>query len=219
MSVSDFYDELASEYDLIYYDWDAAVEQQGRALDRLIGSRLVDARSVLDCSCGIGTQALGLASLGYRVHGTDISESSVDRARREADRLGLDISLAVSDFRDLGHVRGTFDVVISCDNALPHLLTDDDIEQAFRAMWTKLRPGGLLLITVRDYDKELVERPATALPRIHPGPAASGPGSPRPAIERRTPPPPRSSARRTPPRPGSTAAPAWAWRSPSAWSS
>ena len=29
----------------------------------------------------------------------------------------------------------------------------------------------------------------------------------------------RSSARRTPPRPGSTAAPAWAWRSPSAWSS
>lgn len=170
MSVSDFYDELAPEYHLIYYDWSATVEQQGRAVDRLIGSRLVDARSVLDCSCGIGTQALGLASLGYRVHGTDISESSVDRARREAVRLGLDISLAVGDFRDLGHVRGTFDVVISCDNALPHLLTDDDITHAFRAMWTKLRPGGLMLITVRDYDKELVERPATAMPRIHPGP-------------------------------------------------
>jgi SAM-dependent methyltransferase len=170
VSVSDFYDELAPEYHLIYDDWNATVKQQGRALDRLIRSRLVNARSVLDCSCGIGTQALGLASLGYRVHGTDASERSVDRARQEAVRLGLNISLAVSDFRDLGQVRGTFDVVISCDNALPHLLTDDDIAQAFRAMWTKLRPGGLMLITVRDYDKALVERPATAIPRIHPGP-------------------------------------------------
>lgn len=170
MSVSDFYDELAPEYHLIYDDWNATVEQQGRALDRLIRSRLADARSVLDCSCGIGTQALGLASLGYRVHGTDISERALGRARLEAARLGLDISFAVSDLRDLGKLRGTFDVVISCDNALPHLLTDDDIAQAFRAMWTKLRSGGLLLITVRDYDNSLVERPATAMPRIHPGP-------------------------------------------------
>ena len=170
MSVGDFYDELAQDYHLVYHDWYAAIKRQGAALDRLIRSRLTNAHDVLDCSCGIGTQTLGLASLGYRVKGTDISERSLELAHIEAVRLGLEISFAQCDFRDLGEVDGTFDVVISCDNAIPHLLSEDDVARAFRAMRTKLRPGGLLIITVRDYDKELVERPATTTPQINSGP-------------------------------------------------
>jgi glycine/sarcosine N-methyltransferase len=170
MGIVDFYDELAPDYHLIYQDWNAAVEHQGVALDRLIRSRLPDARSVLDCSCGIGTQALGLAGHGYKVHGTDVSEGALDRARVEAIRRGLDIAFTAWDIRDLERFSGTYDVVISCDNALPHLLTDLDIAQAFRAICAKLRPGGLVVITVRDYDKMLVERPVTAPTRINPGP-------------------------------------------------
>ena len=170
MSVRDFYDGLASEYHLVYQDWYAAVERQGAAMDRLIRGVHKNPVDVLDCSCGIGTQAIGLARLGYRVQGTDISERSLERARVEAARLGVDIAFAACDFRDLKPVKGAFDVVISCDNALPHLLTDEDLLRAFRAMRSKLRPGGLLLISVRDYDKELVDRPATATPQINPGP-------------------------------------------------
>lgn len=170
MSVVDFYDELAPEYHLIYEDWDKAVEHQGDALDRLIRSRLANARSVLDCSCGIGTQALGLAGHGYRVDGTDISERALERARLEATRRALDIAFTACDVRDLETLQGTYDVVTSCDNALPHLQTDHDVGQALRAMRSRLRPGGLLVITVRDYDKELVERLATTAPRIDPGP-------------------------------------------------
>ena len=170
MSVGDFYDGFATDYHLVYEDWNAAVERQGAALDRLIRAIHKNPIDVLDCSCGIGTQAIGLARLGYRVQGTDISERSLERARIEAARRGVDISFAVCDFRDLKPVEGVFDVVISCDNAVPHLLSDDDLAQAFRAMRSKLRPGGLLLITVRDYDQALVDRPATAPPQIHPGP-------------------------------------------------
>jgi glycine/sarcosine N-methyltransferase len=170
MSVVDFYDELAPEFHLIYEDWNTAVEHQGVALDRLIRSQLPDAQSVLDCSCGVGTQALGLAGHGYKVHGTDVSERALDRARVEAIRRGLDIAFTACDIRDLEGLPGTYDVVISCDNALPHLLTEDDVAQAFRAMCSKLRPEGLAVITVRDYDKALVERPVTAVPRINPGP-------------------------------------------------
>ena len=170
MPVRDFYDWFASDYHLVYEDWNAAVERQGAALDRLIRAIHKNPVDVLDCSCGIGTQAIGLARLGYRVQGTDISERSLERARLEAARRGVDISFAVCDFRDLKSVEGVFDVVISCDNAVPHLLSDDDLAQAFRAMRSKLRPGGLLLITVRDYDQALVDRPATAPPQIHPGP-------------------------------------------------
>ena len=170
MSVRDFYDGFTEDYHLVYEDWNAAVDRQGAALDRLIRAIHKNPVDVLDCSCGIGTQAIGLARLGYRVQGMDISERSPARARVEAARLGVDISFAACDFRDLKPVQGTFDVVISCDNAIPHLLTDDDLSHAFRAMRSKLRPGGLLLISVRDYDKALVDRPATAPPQIHPGP-------------------------------------------------
>src|SRR4051812_6289415 len=57
-----FYDGFADDYHLAYGgEWDAASERQGASLDRLIRDALPDARAILDCSCGIGTQALGLA--------------------------------------------------------------------------------------------------------------------------------------------------------------
>ena len=171
MSVIDFYDGLAADYHLVYADrWDEAVESQGAALDRVIRAARPDARDVLDCSCGIGTQAIGLARRGYRVHGTDLSERSIARARVEAARLGAEVSLGVADFRDLGSVPGEFDVVLSGDNALPHLLDDADLTQALHAMGAKLRSNGLLVVTIRDYDKALVDRPATAPPLLVAGP-------------------------------------------------
>ena len=172
MSVTGFYDALAEDYDLVYGgNWDRAVSHQGETFDRLIQASLgPGARDVLDCSCGIGTQALGLAMRGHRVCGTDISESSVARARREASRLGVDATFAVADFKDLARVSGTFDVVISCDNAIPHLLTDTEIRQALGSMHAKLRPDGLLVVSIRDYDRMLAERPATALPTFIAGP-------------------------------------------------
>ncbi len=45
-------------------------------------------------------------------------------------------------------------MVLACDNAVPHLLTDEDILTAFQALYTCVRPGGGCLITVRDYDRE-----------------------------------------------------------------
>jgi hypothetical protein len=73
-SVRDFYDGLAAEYHLVYGDhWDDAVARQGEVLDALIRDVHGDTADVLDCSCGIGTQAIGVALRGHRVHGADIS--------------------------------------------------------------------------------------------------------------------------------------------------
>lgn len=167
-SVREFYDGLAAEYHLVYGDrWDDAVQRQGAALDRLIRDLHPEAADVLDCACGIGTQAIGLAGHGYRVLGTDISERSLDRARVEAARLGAGVSFAIADFRDLAAVSGTFDVVISCDNALPHLLDEAEIASALEAMKSRLRTGGLAIISIRDYDSE---RPAAPPPYVVAGP-------------------------------------------------
>jgi glycine/sarcosine N-methyltransferase len=166
-SVTGFYDGLAEEYHLLFADWDASVRRQGQILDTLIAGQLgPPPRRVLDCSCGIGTQAIGLAGRGYQVHGTDISPAAVERARREAARLGVEITAEVADLRALESVVGTYDVVLSCDNALPHLLTDDDLHRTAVGMWSKLRPGGLLVVSIRDYDDLIAQKPRADLPRV-----------------------------------------------------
>ncbi len=171
-SVAAFYDHLAGEYHLLFADWDRAVRRQGEILDRLIAARLgPPPRRVLDCSCGIGTQAIGLAERGYAVHGTDLSADAVERAAREAARLGVTLTTGVADLRHLEQVGGTYDVVLTCDNALPHLLTDDDLRQAARGMLEKLHPGGLLVASIRDYDRLLAERPRADTPRVFDAPA------------------------------------------------
>lgn len=170
-SVTDFYDALADDYHLVYADrWESALRHQGEALDAIIRSRHTAARSVLDCSCGVGTQAVGLALRSYQVTGTDISARSLRRAADTARALGAALQTAAADFRDLSGVADDFDVVISCDNAIPHLLNDADIDRALSEMYSKLRRGGLLLVSTRDYDRALTERPRTAPPLDIAGP-------------------------------------------------
>jgi SAM-dependent methyltransferase len=170
-TVVGFYDGFAADYHLAYGgNWDAAVDRQGAALDTLIRRELPDASEVLDCSCGIGTQAIGLARRGYRVRGTDASGGAIERARAEAARMGVTIDFSVADFRDLSSVAGAFDAVICCDNAIPHLVDEDDVPKALGEMRAKLRPGGLLVITMRDFDEALRERPPMAPPLHVAGP-------------------------------------------------
>jgi SAM-dependent methyltransferase len=123
---------------------------------------------VLDCSCGIGTQAIGLALQGHQVHATDLSEVSADCARREATKLGVAMTFGVADFRNLSAaVSDIFDVVITCDNSIAHCLDDDDLAAALASMKTRLKPGGLLLVSIRDYDALIAEKPIFNSERVH----------------------------------------------------
>jgi len=168
-----FYDALASDYDLIFADWQAAVRRQAEILDRIIRGHYLAAwpLSVLDCTCGIGMQAIGLALRGYRVHATDVSAAAVGRAQREAAAAGASLTFGIADVRSLAEqITGHFDVVLSCDNALPHLLSDGELRLALRNLWGKLVPGGLLLVSIRDYDALLEQKPQTESPRVFDGP-------------------------------------------------
>lgn len=167
--VASFYDSLSADYHLIFADWKKSIAYQGETLDKLIKSQTVkaDNLSLLDCSCGIGTQAIGLALKGYNVHATDISSASVQRAQIEAKDFNVSIKFGIADFRFLNkQVDGRFDVVLSCDNSLPHLLTEEYLTMAINNMKEKLRSDGLLLISIRDYDAILLERPVGDLPRV-----------------------------------------------------
>ena len=159
----EFYDDLAATYDQIYPDWEASVTRQAAALDTLIRSRLGHGPiRCLDCACGIGTQLIGLAMLGYDMAGTDLSSAATTRARHECSVRGLTADVRVADMRELPHGDCSFDAVVCADNSLPHLLTEADVRQALGEMRRVSRPGAVIVITTRDYDRVLPERPTTA---------------------------------------------------------
>lgn len=148
----DFYDGLAPYYHLIFDDWDESMRRQGAQLDAIIRAEWgPSVHTILDAAAGVGTQALPLARLGYDVTASDRSAAAIERCGREAARRGLRLRTATADLRSLSSTHDRFDLVLACDNALPHLLSDEEILLAFAQCFRCTAPGGGCLISVRDY--------------------------------------------------------------------
>lgn len=160
-----FYDGLAEMYHTLYHDWERAVTEQAQTLIRLLGSPPPGA-ALADTACGIGTQLIGLSAAGYRMFGTDISPTAIDRARRECVARGLLAELQVADMSSLPWADASMDGAVCADNSIPHLLSDDQVTMAFAELNRVLRPGARAVVTTRDYDTILQTRPQSTLPQV-----------------------------------------------------
>src|SRR5215469_520546 len=167
-TTAQFYDALAEHYHLIFEDWDKSIERQRGILDPILREAAGrDSLKILDCACGIGTQAIGVAQSGHRVAACDVSTAAVARARREASLRSVDIEFRVADMCSLACIESTdFDVVAAMDNALPHL-SADELARAARVLHLRLRPGGVLIASLRDYDRLILEKPAIQPPAFY----------------------------------------------------
>jgi len=154
--IQNFYDEIAPFYHLIHGDWNSSIPRQAAALDGIIKEFWsTGVKTIVDVACGIGTQTIGLAQLGYELTASDLSPSAVERARREAAARNMAVEFSVADMREASsHHQKQFDLVIACDNSVPHLLTDEELLRCFQEFYKCVRPGGGCLISVRDYEKE-----------------------------------------------------------------
>jgi SAM-dependent methyltransferase len=156
-----FYDQLAPYYHLLYGDWGSSIAKQGKALASLLGAAGVSpGEPILDAACGVGTQTLGLIEQGYQVTASDISPGAIDRLRCELSSRDMHAVLRIDDLRTLGGTpSGAMAAVLACDNSIPHLLSDAEILQAFVSCYRCLRPGGVVVLSVRDY---------ASIPRVNP---------------------------------------------------
>ena len=164
-----FYDRLAPQYDSLFLDWEAATREQAEILQKLFDRNGFDHTArILDCACGIGTQAVGLAALGYSVTASDLSRGALAEAEERARKNGAAIRFKQADFRALSEVFAEqFDIVIAMDNALPHMLTKEALEEAVGSIIGRVRSGGIFLASIRDYDSLLLSRPPYSPPYIH----------------------------------------------------
>ena len=164
-----FYDNMATQYDKLFLDWESTTREQADILDRIFQEYGFDrTASVLDCACGIGTQAIGLAALNYSITASDISDGELAEARERARKNKVEIRFEHADFCALSKsFSEQFDIVIAMDNALPHMLTEEDLEAAVRSIVGQIRPGGIFVASIRDYDSLLERKPPYSPPYIH----------------------------------------------------
>ena len=164
-----FYDNLASQYDKLFLDWQATTQEQAHILDRIFTANSFDKNAnILDCACGIGTQTIGLAAIGYNVTGSDISDGEIAEAKERAKKNNVSVSFEHANFCALSDTFSErFDIVIAMDNALPHMLTSNDLESAIKSIVNQIKDGGMFVASIRDYDTLLMDKPPYSPPYIH----------------------------------------------------
>lgn len=103
------------------------------------------ANSVLDLTCGTGSQVFWLLKRGYQVTGSDISEGMLKIAERKAKSNKIKIKFLRGDMRSTNV--GKFDAVITIFNAIGHL-TKADFEKTMRNVYRNLNEGGIYIFDI-----------------------------------------------------------------------
>ncbi len=158
------YDELSNDYDR-FVNWPSRLALELPFLQAQLAQHR--AHRVLDSACGTGQHAIALAGLGFEVVGTDASAAMIDVARTNAAGHPH-LRFAVAAF---GHtqsvVGGGFDALLCLGNSLPHLLTPESLTEALADMAACLRPGGLLMIQNRNFDRVVTRKERWMEPQTH----------------------------------------------------
>ncbi len=158
------YDALAADYDR-FVNWEGRLAHELPFFERIFADYGV--RRVLDAACGTGQHAIALAQRGYEVTAADLSAAMIEQARRNAVQAGAEVDLVVRGLGELASLGRTFDAAICLGNSLPHLLTADAVSGALRDFGAVLRPGGLLVIQNRNFDKVWAEGRRFMGPQSH----------------------------------------------------
>ncbi len=108
-------------------------------------------RAVLDVACGTFALDLRLVKRGVHVTGRDLSGDMLAAARRNLQAAGMDADLAKADMRHLDLGR-TFDAILCLGTAFNYLAASADARAAFSRFRTHLRPGGLLVLDIANFD-------------------------------------------------------------------
>ena len=140
------------------YDWlvpDALLTPQGSA--DAFKPLLEPGTRVLDCAAGTGTLAVGLALAGFDVTASDASPQMMERTLALAHAHGVDVRAEVRLWADLHG--GPYDAVLCVGNSLTHAQGRRGRRAALTGMKRVLRPGGLLVLTSRNWE-QVRARPA-----------------------------------------------------------
>jgi len=154
-----FYTSISKFYSEIFPDQPTQLQFVKNRVGELAGKR------ILDIGCATGELAFQLSETGAKVTGIDLNEDLLNRAKvskfhtnstfQKGNMLELE-----NDFKpDL------FDVVLCFGNTLVQLESAEQIRQMFQGIFYVLKPGGIFLLQILNYDY-ILKNQITDLPDI-----------------------------------------------------
>lgn len=102
-------------------------------------------KTVLDLTCGTGSQVFFLAKQGYKVVGADFSPALLKIARNKAKKEKVNLRFIDGDIRQIRV--GKFDAVITIFNAIGHL-TKLGFEKAIKNIHKNLKDDGIYVFDI-----------------------------------------------------------------------
>ena len=127
--------------DLPVIPWDIGAAQpvviEAEAAGRFSGT-------VVDVGCGLGENAIYLASRGHQVTGIDLAPTAIDQARRQARQRGVAVEFVVADATTLAGFDDRFDSVL--DGACYHCLPEEARHAYAAALHRATRPDARLTL-------------------------------------------------------------------------
>lgn len=134
------YNKEAETYDIFN-------EESSKAINYFLETVLkkYKVQTVLDLTCGTGSQPLCFAKRGFDVVGSDINAKMLKIARAKAKQENLDIKFIKGDMRTTK--AGQFDAVVTIFNAIGHL-TKSDFKKAIKNIHDNLNKNGLYIFDI-----------------------------------------------------------------------
>ncbi len=129
-----------------YFDaWNIndSTQAKNAVIEKLLKAQNVT--TVLDLTCGTGSQVFFLEKCGYKVTGADFSPALLEIARKRAHDEKIDVQFIDGDMRTLKV--GKFDAVITIFNAVGHL-TPAGFAKTMRNIHRNLNPGGIYVFDI-----------------------------------------------------------------------
>lgn len=142
MSEFDFPGTFDDDY-LYFYEQFLTPERNAEEVET-VSELLEGCTEILDCPCGHGRIANGLAQQGFRVTGLDATELFLARARDDAKQLGVDVEYVHGDMRALPW-RERFDGLVNWFTSFGYF-DDDENRKVLKQFHDALRPGGRLVM-------------------------------------------------------------------------
>jgi SAM-dependent methyltransferase len=134
------YTSFAWAYDLVVPSSGAPQADESA---RLLAGR----KAIVDVGCGTGRNSLALAEAGFDVVGIDASPDMVAVARKRAPELTFEVADLTS-----WQAASPFDGAL-CRGVLNDITENVERQAAMDSLWQLLRPGGLLVLGVREIER------------------------------------------------------------------
>lgn len=139
-----------------HYDKDAALydtfnEKNSKTINKTLAKILTKnkVKTVLDITCGTGSQVFWLTKRGFKVVGSDINGPMLSVARKKARAQNRVIKFIKSDMSKVKV--GQFDAVIAIFNAIGHL-TIKDFAKTIKNAAHNLNNNGLIIFDIFNAD-------------------------------------------------------------------